>query len=290
MMSPFHKVDYTLGWKYKENLKDFEYLYVPDIYLTTNQQGYRNFFDFSVNDEKPIFMLGDSFTFGEEVSDKETYTYLLSKKFSDKKFYNFGINGYGYDQMFLTLERYIGIYKPEMVILSFNFTDLDRAMLSFFEYFKPYYTLYDNELILHTDHILNEQDTLDQEKYNLKLSEFLTILYTKLFPRHELYKKTKILLNEKIIEKMVKIIEQHNSKLVLFYLPIAKEPNNLSDELMPYEKLMFDYCKKFHLECYSTRDEFKKYVKDSGKKFKEKGHWRQEGHKAVFRSMAKIIK
>ena len=220
-ISPIHQFDPTVGWTYKSNLKDVNYLEDPSRLLTTNNDGFRNLFEFSSRDKEIIFMIGDSFTFGEEVGDKENYTYLLNKKFKNKTFYNLGVNGYGYDQMLLILKKYIGEFHPKTIILSFNFTDLDRALLSFHDYFKPYYTLADDELLLHTDHILDVQDALDDEKYHLKLLDFLRIIKSNYFFDRVAYYNEKILINEKIIKEMAEVATENGAKLVLFYQAIS---------------------------------------------------------------------
>jgi hypothetical protein len=288
-LSQIHQIDYVLGWKYKANLSSFKYLNDSNAVLSTNSEGYRNSFDFSQSHRDPIFMLGDSFTFGEEVSDKETYTYLLNEKFKDQKFYNLGVNAYGYDQMLLTLKKYIELYKPKTVVVSYNFVDLDRALLSFHDYFKPYYTQNDGKIKLHTDHIYNPKDAIDYEKFNIKFIDLFKILNAKYFLDPKSYREQRSSLNEEIFKEMLSVTKFHGARLIFYYLPIAWEANDLSPDLLPTEKQMFDYCQKLELECYSTRSEFINYNKRSGKRMKETGHWTEEGHKAVFRSMSKVF-
>ena len=288
-ISFIHEFDSILGWKYKKNLKNILYMDDPKRYLTTNKQGYRNNFDFSSTHKNTIFILGDSFTFGEEVSDNETFSYLLNISFKKRKFYNLGVNAYGYDQMLLTLKRYVEKYQPKSIILSYNFIDLNRAMLSFHDFFKPYFTLENNQLILHTDHIMSPQKALKNEKFKLKIIDFYYLFQERYFGDYDHYKKTRLDLNEKILYEISRVAKNNNSRLMMFYLPIAWEANDMSSSLLDGEKQMFDFCKKLALECYSSRDEFIRYQKLTGKKMKEDGHWTGEGHKAVFRSIQKVL-
>jgi hypothetical protein len=288
-LSSIHQFDSILGWKYKSNLSSFKYMNNSNKVLSTNNEGYRGLNEFDTSGIRPVLMLGDSFTFGEEVSDNETYTYLLGKKYQKERIFNLGVNAYGYDQMLLTLKRYIALYKPKTIILSYNFVDLDRALLSFHDYFKPYYSLNNGKLFLNTDHIYSPKAALSNEKYNLKFIDLLNILNAKYFLNVEEYRKQRLEINEKIFQEMLRVSKENDAKLVFYFLPIAWEANDLRPELLRSERTMFEFCEKLLIECYSSRSEFIKYAQDTGNKMKETGHWTEEGHKAVFRSMSKLF-
>ena len=59
-----------------------------------------------------IVTLGDSYTFGDEVSDDETYSHYLERCLPDTEVMNFGLSGYGHDQMLLYLEQEGVKYHP----------------------------------------------------------------------------------------------------------------------------------------------------------------------------------
>jgi hypothetical protein len=61
---------------------------------------------------------------------------------------NFGVEGYGTDQQWLYFsEKGLG-YKPAVVVLSFFELNLERNVMSFRDYAKPYFTLVDGRLAL----------------------------------------------------------------------------------------------------------------------------------------------
>src|SRR5215468_3569441 len=70
----FDKHDPTKGWIPKANLRDVNTF--DNKILNTNSKGLRGTRDFPYvkdKDKLRILILGDSFTFGDEVSDDETY-------------------------------------------------------------------------------------------------------------------------------------------------------------------------------------------------------------------------
>lgn len=203
-----HDFDPDLGWKYKKNLKNVDFY--ENKHVSTNREGYRNQFEFSTKHDKITFILGDSFTFGDEVNDNETFSYLLNENYPNKKFYNLGVSSYGYDQALLTLQKYIGLYRPKMVMLAFNFTDLERALLSFHDFSKPYFTIDDQgELMLHKEHLRTPKETLEGHPYKSFLIDLIKILYWRHHWGNEEYWKNLKTLNEKIISKISDISKRN---------------------------------------------------------------------------------
>jgi hypothetical protein len=66
----------------------------------------------------PILAVGDSFTFGAQVSDWETWPAQL-ENLSGRRVVNGGVDGYGVDQSFLRTRRLLSRYPISNVIFSF---------------------------------------------------------------------------------------------------------------------------------------------------------------------------
>jgi hypothetical protein len=96
----------------------------------------------------PILVVGDSYTFCDEVSDNETWPAIL-ESLLEKKVINGGVFAYGVDQSFLRLESLLPVYSPDTIILSLIPDDIGRS-----EYAvalganKPYFQVYNNSLRL----------------------------------------------------------------------------------------------------------------------------------------------
>jgi hypothetical protein len=75
-----------------------------------------------------ILAVGDSYTFGDEVSDDETYPAALEQKTS-RRVYNGGVFGYGIDQTVLRAETLAAKLRPAVVVVGFIPEDIDRVRL-----------------------------------------------------------------------------------------------------------------------------------------------------------------
>jgi hypothetical protein len=108
--------------------------------------------------EKPggttrIVAIGDSFTFGDEVDDRDTFPAALERDLSAGEVLNLGVHGYGHDQMLLRLRREGLAFAPDIVLLGWVDTDADRDLLDFRDYAKPRFELSDGHLVLATSRV-----------------------------------------------------------------------------------------------------------------------------------------
>lgn len=99
---------------------------------------------------RPILAVGDSFTFGDEVEDSETWAAHLEEVLS-KRVLNAGVGAYGIDQAVLRAELLLDEYHPNVVILSFISDDINRTEFSYYPYgrgWKPYFEFANGSLSL----------------------------------------------------------------------------------------------------------------------------------------------
>jgi hypothetical protein len=96
---------------------------------------------------RPILALGDSYTFGDETSDAESWPAHLERS-TRRPVWNAGVFGYGIDQMVLRARQLVPKVKPEWVVLSFIPDDINRCELSMRGAHKPYFRLVDGALKL----------------------------------------------------------------------------------------------------------------------------------------------
>lgn len=91
-----------------------------------------------------IALVGDSFTFGEEVAYEDTWGHLLEKSLgSDYQVLNAGVGSYALDQALLRFEKDVRQWNPKVVIFGFISHDVERTMrvypfLSFPEWKLPF--------------------------------------------------------------------------------------------------------------------------------------------------------
>ncbi|OQW67524.1 MAG: hypothetical protein BVN29_01180 [Nitrospira sp. ST-bin5] len=105
-----------------------------------------------------IALIGDSYTFGDEVAYEDTWGYQLEKLLGpDVQVLNFGVNAYGTGQAYLRYLQDVRAWRPDVVIFGFVDHDLVRTMsvyasLTFptatFPYAAPRFVMRDQQLTL----------------------------------------------------------------------------------------------------------------------------------------------
>ncbi len=76
-----------------------------------------------------IALVGDSFTFAEEVRYEESWAFHLGQMLGDKfKILNYGVPCYGVDQTYLRYQKDVAGRKPQVVFFSLISHDLTRTM------------------------------------------------------------------------------------------------------------------------------------------------------------------
>ena len=137
--------DPVLGWRPKpgivaHSVRSGSY----DVTVTTNAQGLRGgrpTARATRPDTTRVAVFGCSQNFGSGVEDDETFSARVEASLRDVEVLNFGVHGYGTDQMLLRWEREGVDYTPDVVVLAFAYYHLDRNVTGFRFFAKPYFAL-----------------------------------------------------------------------------------------------------------------------------------------------------
>ena len=122
-------------------------------HVTIDEQGIRS------NGQQPpdiggapsILALGDSFVFGDQVSNAESWPAQLEAKLR-RRVINAGVFGYGLDQSILRAYRLLDRHEVDVVILGLIADDIRRTELSVRQgVAKPYFELQDGALVRRND-------------------------------------------------------------------------------------------------------------------------------------------
>lgn len=125
--SSFLVYDRSLGWTIGGNKQSSNSLYFSSEEGLRAQHSGIQFAQHS--SPVRIALVGDSFTFGEEVRFEETWGHHLANDLgADVQILNFGVSGYGLDQSYLRFQKDVLSWKPSVVILGFIQADLWRSM------------------------------------------------------------------------------------------------------------------------------------------------------------------
>ncbi|MBW2420339.1 MAG: hypothetical protein JRH19_17495 [Deltaproteobacteria bacterium] len=108
-----------------------------------------------------VLAVGDSFTFGDQVSDHQTWPAQLEVSLGVRVL-NGGVYAYGIDQAVLRAELLAPIHRPQLVVLSFIPGDILRATVSVRNNAaKPYFEIERGRLILRNDPVPAPAQGLD---------------------------------------------------------------------------------------------------------------------------------
>ena len=104
-------------------------------------------------DGKPIGVFGDSFVFSTTKDGARLPDYL-AKEITEARILNYGVAGYGFDQIVLTFEKHAESLQGQQALIGVLTTDLDRSVLSVRSGPKPYFKFNDTgELSVQSAHI-----------------------------------------------------------------------------------------------------------------------------------------
>ncbi len=124
--------DPRIGWKLPPSSVSEETTADYSVVYRANRQGFRSPHDFDATWPGPrLAFLGDSYTFGSGVAEGETFVDRLASRLSGVRCDNYGIGGFGIDQMWMTLRHEALPRRPQGVVLSFIRQDLDRALSAY---------------------------------------------------------------------------------------------------------------------------------------------------------------
>lgn len=279
------RFDPLLGWVPKENFR----LKNEFGSLTFNSLGIRskNEYQTAKNKNLRIVSIGDSFTYGECVADDETYSAYLEHYIESSEVLNFGVHGYGLDQMYLRLLNALK-YSPDIVIVGFVNSDISRNMLYFREYFKPRIILKNNELFI-TNVPLASPDSYSKKKHLLIL-DYLEMLIKAVEFRFNSQKieAQKSDLSQKILTEMYSKTVKKSALFYLLYLPNLDEVKN--DKAQPHH-IYQKFCEQHKMKCIdptSALNKLLKSAKDPEKLFR--CHYSKEVHNIIANELKIALK
>jgi hypothetical protein len=101
------------------------------------------------NTDCSILAVGDSFTFGDDVSDNESWPAYLEAQLQCPVI-NAGVCAYGIDQSSLRAKEFIDRFQPKVLVFGMIMDDIFRTRQNIRQGLaKPYYTVENDQLVLH---------------------------------------------------------------------------------------------------------------------------------------------
>jgi hypothetical protein len=287
-----YRFDGLLGWAVRPGLSDHPM--AKGARVSTNSRGIRGSreYDFQKSrDRVRIVTVGDSFTFGEEVSDDENFPYYLGTLMPAAEVINLGVGGYGHDQMLLYLEREGLKYSPDVIVLGFLAQDVKRNLLGFRDYWKPRFSLRGESLELETRSIPTVDETLGGEFLRLKTFDLFEMMATRYRDQTGYNQKREQQITEKLLDRIIDLGVAGHARVLFAYLAVSDEIKG--DRPSDGESFFEGYCdsrtKRYatRFSCIDTRPEFRRRARagDSFRGGQTEGHYDPAGHMLVAREI-----
>jgi len=271
------------GWTLKPNLRDLPVF--DGKRLSSSSQGLRGSREFAV--PKPqgrlrLALFGDSFTFGEDVSDEETFaqqmSLLLAGQGPEVEVLNFGIHGYGHDQMLLYLREVLPIYQPDVVLLGYVSDDSLRNLTTFRDFAKPRFRIEAGSLRLEGTPVPTPAALIARERWRSRLGDLLTMAATRIAWRwgdraSEVDELTAALLGAFAAE-----VRAAGAKPAFALLPAFGELTAVDPSPLPAEAFVLQLAQREGIPCLRLRPLFLERAR-LGTELEKVGHWGPREHR-----------
>ena len=281
--------DPTKGWRTQSNLRDL--VVFENCRLNTNSRGFRGTREYSEGrlvDRPRIMVIGDSFTFGDEINDHETYSHCLQASMPWTEILNCGVHGYGHDQMLLLLREELPRYRPEIVILGFVYLDMYRNLLHFRDYAKPRFLLKDDQLLLTHSPVPDPETVLQDEWRRVKLIDLWAMVrfrIERVSGAHQYQTET---LCQRLLHAIADEIINTGATPVFVFLPIGEDlkvPATMEDR----EAFLLDFgAKRPDVRIATLRPLFEERMAE-GHTFRLEGHWAPPTHQIVAEYLERFL-
>jgi hypothetical protein len=273
------------GWALKPGLRG-----VPVAgggFLNSNSKGVRGLRehgDARAPGTTRIVVLGDSFTFGEDVGDDETYSHHLEQLLPRTEVVNLGVHGYGHDQMLVYLREEGVRYRPDVVVLGFLTGDMERNVLSFRDYAKPRFVLEEGKLVLRGSPVPKPAETAAALKRRSRFADVLEMIWLRYRWRSGAIPEQTREVTLAILDEMKAVIEAAGARPAFAYLPAYGEIDRTDPGMTGPERFFFSYCRRRGIQSMYLRPFFRQKMKE-GAELKTYGHWGPLEHRIAAEGM-----
>jgi len=249
--------------------------------LSTNSRGLREATEFPYErtpGARRIVLLGDSYTFGDEVSDEATYAHQLETLLPGTEILNLGVHGYGHDQMLLYLADEGVRYRPDVVLLGYVWFDMHRGLFQFNNYAKPRFTIEHGSLELHGVPVPEPAAELASEKRASRAAEVIEMMSERIRWNTGINDRRALALSNALMDSMVVLTRSIGATPVIAYLPVLTELLDTTSALSEHERALDQFCSTRRVDCVFLRPRFTEALRQ-GATFHTTTHWRALEHR-----------
>jgi hypothetical protein len=279
-----------LGWELKPNIRTPE--------LNSNSKGLRGTREYLFEPPagvRRVLCIGDSFMFGENLSDEQTLPAQLETLLNRNgrwEVLNLADHGYGTDQQLLRLRQLGFQYRADLVVVGFFEDDLSRNTLSFRDYAKPYFELEGQRLILRNTPVPSPEELLSHPpQWPSCVSRFWCALqvmfqhWARVSPwvPMEYTRAGKVTLA--ILDAMLQESQSHGLQLLLLIIP----PQQLASSPSKVEMFLSDWAERTGTPLIKLREAYLRLPQAERAKLYA-GHWTAYGAAVTAQAVAETIR
>ncbi|MEO8196418.1 MAG: SGNH/GDSL hydrolase family protein [Thermoanaerobaculia bacterium] len=236
-----------------------------------------------------IAIFGDSFTFGEDVSDDETFAHQLELLLPGTEVLNFGVHGYGHDQELLYLREALPLYHPDVVLIGHVTDDSMRNMLAFRGFAKPWFRLAGGSLELHATPVPTPADFLAAEVWGSRFLDLLKMARERLLWRWGDRIGETDRLTDTILSAIFREARAAGARPGIALLPVWGELGVASPAPLPGEQFVAAIAAREGIPCLALRPLFVERAR-LGTEFERREHWRPLEHRLAAAGIADFLR
>ena len=295
--------DSRLGYKAKPNLKDLKMVWktagVSDV-IRTDSFGFRNLGkDYTKSN---LYFIGDSFTWGEWVSEENTFPRLIESELKQPVI-SLGIPGYGFEQYEVLFQDSVAKYKPHTAVLCVFANDLTNYRTvkdkKAFDLVKKTAQLPWYKKTFFAQFILGNNKKIDPglSSINHKQAKNGLLLFTDAGASKDYLISGYSVEIEAALSRIIDLTKENQVRLLVFLIP-SKESTYIKDyvELFPqnlealkneeigYQRLC-ELAKSQQVNCLDMTEIFRQNSDREKLYFDMDTHWNPAGHKLAAKVM-----
>ncbi|MCB9664664.1 MAG: hypothetical protein H6732_11170 [Alphaproteobacteria bacterium] len=169
-----------------------------------------------------VVLLGDSFTYGADVGNGETWAARLAARRPDLAVTNLGVPGFSLEQILLRWRRDGRPLQPDVVVLGFVESDIDRTGHGHYGRDKPWATLADDGLAWHGQPVPSPEEACRARRlqpWTLLLGRWLV----QGTPFAQTTRSERLAVSAAVVETLWREVEATGATFVLLHLPMDSE-------------------------------------------------------------------
>ena len=285
----FDKYSPQLGWELKPNIRSED--------LTSNSVGLRGRREYDVKqppDSRRILCVGDSFIFGQNLTDEQTMPTQLETildRHGNWEVLNLGVHGYGTDQQWLRLEKLGFQYRADVVVLGFFEENIRRNVLSFRDYAKPHFELENAKLVIRNSPVPSPEELLSREvkwpSCTLRILCVLENVFTELLLQTPQLAPLELTRAAQVTLALLDTMRTASVNRGMLFI-VMNIPRRLYSEPTRVETLIRGWAERSGTPFINLREKFLQLPEDDQQRLYS-GHWTPYGAKMAAKEVASAI-